>query len=178
VAETRHTFARFRGFCMTPGATILYKCLFCDFASTKRAALAGHMQRHKGKTAVLAVRIDRELRDKFTDLCHRHNTTTCQLLTGLIKATLKGEEVGTVDLRSINPMIINVNEYFLGKPRSGYKALISSRLGLPKEIPRCWRIGLIDLDKHEIYCLRGGLFVAIEGCMRCNLREGSVGLRG
>ena len=58
---------------MTSGQTILYKCLFCDFASTKRAALAGHMQRHKGKTAILAVRIDRELRDKFTDLCQQHD---------------------------------------------------------------------------------------------------------
>jgi len=157
---------------------ILYKCSICGSAYPKRAALAGHMNLHKGETAKITARIPRDLRDQFTALCHKHNATTCQVLTTLIKAALKGEELGVINLGSPNPLVINVNEYFLGKPRSMYRALVDSKFSRPNTIPNCRKLWCLDFSSHQAYCGGATLWVDLSACMRCNLREGSVDLRG
>lgn len=103
---------------------ILYKCVEpgCGKAYAKIQSLRAHMKkhRHKGysKTSFVVVRADWE---KFKEICRAHNTTTCQLLGALIRATIKGEEMGVIDVGSSNPAIVQVHQYFMGKPRSGLK---------------------------------------------------------
>jgi len=101
----------------------LWKCLVCGRAWASKQSLRAHMRVHKGEgyrhTSIL---VRSEEYARFEAMCTRHNTTTCHLLGVLIRAALKGDETGMIDIGAPNPAVINVHEYFLGKPRSGWKA--------------------------------------------------------
>lgn len=101
---------------------VLQKCIVCGAAWPSRQSLRAHMKKHRHEgyfTTHIFVR--REEWQQFKDVCHKHNSTTCHVLKTLINAFLKGEETGLVSLATPNPIIINVSETFMGKPRSTYK---------------------------------------------------------
>jgi len=101
---------------------VLFSCVVCGQGFSSKQALRGHMNAHRGENyRTTHIVVDGEVWDRFVELCRRHKTTTCQLLRVLMKAALKGDETGMIDVGAPNPAVINVHEYFLGKPRSAWE---------------------------------------------------------
>lgn len=91
--------------------------------------------------------------------------TRSRLLDVLMKAALKGDEVGVIDVGSPNPLIVQVNEVFLGKPRSLWKMPIN--MGVIGRIPICERMYRAYSVKGLFACsLRGRLVSTLE-CEKC-----------
>jgi len=106
----------------------LFQCVICGAAFAGKQSLRAHMKVHKGEYVRTTIYAKRGLWKKFDEVCRKHKTTTCRVLQALIEAAIKGEELGAVNLSKIaapNPVIININQTFLGKPRSAYKTLLS-----------------------------------------------------
>ena len=118
----------------------LYKCIVCGKAYAKKQALRGHMKKHKGegykRTSIYLLDEDREYLNGYT---RKHNTTTCHFIHSVIQACKEGEKTGTVHIGAPNPVIIQVNEYFLGKPRSAWKQQldIEALARLQRRCPQC-----------------------------------------
>jgi len=129
-----------------------------------------HMRKHKGAFMQLNVRLPRELVGEFKDLCRKHNTTTCHVLMTLIKAWLKGEELGMVSLSSPNPVIINVHETFLGKPRSAWKTPLQESCKLWP--PSCEFADDFIRSIREVGCTSQKEWVGLEECWNCFQRGG------
>jgi len=111
----------------------IFPCIICGRSWTSVQGLRGHMKRHKNEFMRTSIHVRRELWSRFESECKRHKTTTCALLDVLVKAVLEGSGKGVVDLSRIGspqPLIINVNEYFLGRPRSPYKVEVPAPEGL------------------------------------------------
>jgi len=107
----------------------LFQCVVCGAAFAGKQSLRAHMKVHKGEYVRTTIYAKRGLWKKFNEVCRKHKTTTCRVLQALIEATIKGEELGAVDLSKIaapNPVIININQTFLGKPRSAWKVPVFS----------------------------------------------------
>jgi len=154
---------------------IVYKCVVCERAFSSKAALRGHLRVHRDVDWMnFTVRVPRSVVEDFKDLCRRHNTTTCQLIYAAMKAYLRGDKLGVVDLVSPNPLVIHINEYFLGRPRSSLKTFLKSVPGFPSLIPRCRYASSLNLDRAEIYCRGSGDWVMLQGCLRCGQREGEL----
>jgi len=118
----------------------LFQCIICGAAYSSKQALRGHMKVHKGEYLRTNIFVKRGLWKRFGEVCRKHKTTTCHVLQVLIEAVVKSEEVGAVDLSKLttpNPIIINVNQTFLGKPRSALKVPVAEythEVELPCEV--------------------------------------------
>jgi len=101
---------------------VIYKCFVCGRAFTKVQSLRAHLKVHRGHNFVrTSIWVDRDDWEKFKEICEKHNTTTCHLLRHLLKAVIKGEELGVVKISAPNPVIINIYNYSGGPPRSRYE---------------------------------------------------------
>lgn len=100
----------------------LYSCLVCGDGFDTRQGLASHMRTHKDvEFTELHVRIPKDVADAFKKVYTKHKTTSCHLLYTLIKATVKGDETGMIDLSAKNPLIVNMVSFFGGRPRGRRK---------------------------------------------------------
>jgi len=109
----------------------LFQCVICGAAYAGKQSLRAHMKVHKGEYVRTTIYAKRGLWKRFDEVCRRHKTTSCHVLQALIEAVVKAEEVGAVDLSKLaapNPVIINISQTFLGKPRSAVKTLIAERV--------------------------------------------------
>jgi len=117
---------------------VLYKCIVCGKAWSNKYSLRAHMKIHKGEGyRRTSIHVRTDLWEKFKELCKKHNTTTCHFLMALIEAAIKGEEVGVIRVGAPNPAIINIHQYFLGKPRSAWKVPVAEythEVELPCEV--------------------------------------------
>lgn len=142
---------------------VVYKCVVCGKAWPSKQSLRAHMKAHKGegyRTTHIVVR--GEEFGRFEELCRRHNTTTCHLLGVLIRAALKGDETGMIDVGAPNPMIVNVHEYFLGKPRSAWKQQFD--LDALSRVQRCCP----ECGSVDVYEKRPSGVLYLDGrCKKC-----------
>jgi hypothetical protein len=148
---------------------VVYSCLVCGKAFSKRASLAAHMKVHRDvKMAQLNVDLPKDLRDAFNEVCRKHHTTTCHVIYTLIKAFIEGEKRGLVDLGTHNPVTIQVVNLFGARPRGHGKydtsfgnSAISGNVGV-----LCLYVN--GISGNEIYCQwRGGLWVPVALCSSC-----------
>jgi len=118
----------------------LFQCVVCGAAYASKQSLRAHMKVHKGEYVRTTIYAKRGLWKRFDEVCRKHKTTTCHVLQALIEAAIKGEELGAVDLSKLaapNPVIIQVNQTFLGKPRSALKVPVAEythEVELPCEV--------------------------------------------
>lgn len=97
---------------------ILYSCVVCGKGYDKRQSLAAHMKVHKDVEFFrTTVRVPKVLWKQFLGVCEKHKTTTCHVLYTLMKATVKGDETGLVDLAAKNPLIVQMQSFFGARPR-------------------------------------------------------------
>lgn len=102
----------------------LYQCVVCGKAWTSKQSLRAHLKVHKGEYMRTSFQADREAWKRFEEICKDHKTTTCHVLNTLIKGINEGAKDGNISLPKIlspNPVVININDYFLAGPRSRYK---------------------------------------------------------
>jgi len=137
------------------GYALVYKCIICGREWEKGQSLRAHLKVHRGQMARFSVRIPKNLRDDFKELCRAHGVTTCHVVVGLMSACVEGFRRGVVfewDARSegvrfkegSNPLIVNFNQTFTGKPRSPYKLEVPDEaLGSPRD--RCPECGSRDV---------------------------------
>jgi len=144
----------------------LFKCIVCPKAFGSKQSLRAHMKVHKGegyRTTHIVVRGGEFAR--FEEMCRRHNTTTCHLLGVLIRAALRGDETGMIDIGAPNPAVINVHEYFLGKPRSAWETSVTEVALHPRagRCPECGSGEVVETRPNELGILDGS-------CRRCGAK--------
>lgn len=152
---------------------VVYKCVVCGRAFVKKAALRGHLRVHGDLVwENFTVRIPKDLASKFKEVCQKHNTTTCQLISSLVKAVIAGDERGVdvVNIGSPNPVIINVHETFLGKPRSAWKTPLQESCKLWP--PSCEFADDFIRSIREVGCTRSKEWTRLEECWGCFQRGG------
>jgi len=160
----------------------IYPCIICPKAYPTKQGLRAHMKKHKNDFVRTTIYARRDLWARFDEAAKRHKTTTCALLDVLIKATLEGSEKGVIDVSRIgspNPVIIQVNEVFLGQPRSGWKTQIpgGAMLGRLEDPagklwpPSCHQADVFwkdrDPRKSEVGCLKVKAPVHLRDCWLC-----------
>ena len=143
----------------------LYQCVVCPKAYSSKQSLRAHMKVHKGEYLRTTIYAPRDLWPRFDAICKAHKTTTCHLLKVLVKAVVDAGDTGVIDLAKLgspNPLIINVNEYFLGKPRSAWKQQldIDALARLQRRCPEC--------GSSDVYEFQPELSRYLDGrCRRC-----------
>lgn len=106
--------------------------MVCGAGFKSRQGLAGHMKAHKDvEFAQVHVRVPKKVAEAFLAVCKKHKTTSCHLLYTLMKATVKGDEIGVVELGAKNPFMVNVISFFGGRPRGAHKYDLTPLLGDP-----------------------------------------------
>jgi len=142
---------------------VLFVCVVCGKAFRSKQALRGHMNAHRGEGyRTTHIVVQGESWERFLDLCRRHKTTTCQLLGVLIRAALKGDETGMIDVGAPNPAVVNIHEYFLGKPRSAWEFPVTPEVFHPRA-GRCPECG-----SGDVYEFRPLGMSFLDGrCRRC-----------
>lgn len=142
----------------------LYKCMVCPKAFASKQALRGHMNAHRGediRTTHIVVRGEKW--DRFKRFCEDHNMTTCHMIDALITLALKGKEDGIVDVVGPNPVIFNLSQVFLGKPRSAWKVDLTSGIVRGPACPRCGSREIRTLEPEGVGYSEGS-------CLRCGAR--------
>lgn len=105
----------------------LYKCIVCGKAWSSSQSLRAHVKVHRREGyARTGIVVKSELWDWFKRYCEEHNTTTCHLFNALLEMARKGTEGGVITLGAQNPVILQLNQTFLGRPRSGYKVPVGA----------------------------------------------------
>lgn len=122
----------------------LFQCVVCGKAWPSKQSLRAHMKVHKGEYVRTSFHANREAWERFDAICKEHKTTTCHVLNTLIKGINEGAESGDISLPKIlspNPVIININDYFLAQPRSRYKIPVDPSTihhrAQPQHCPMC-----------------------------------------
>jgi len=98
----------------------LFVCVVCGRAFSSKQGLRSHMRVHRGEYKVVSVVVNRREWEEFKEICRRHKTTTCAVLRALIQGVIRGERMGAQILNP-NPIVIQVQNYYFGKPRSVYE---------------------------------------------------------
>lgn len=130
----------------------LFECIVCNKAWSSKQSLRAHMKVHKGEGYKRTnIFVQSAPWTEFEAFCKQHKTTTCKLLAVLIQATLKGKELGVIDLGSSNPVVINVQNVSLGAPRGRYSHVNVAGLTQAELIPVvCAHIG--GFQPGQVYC--------------------------
>lgn len=145
---------------------VLYTCLVCGKSYSKVQSLRAHFKAHKNSGfSRTSIWVEDRLWDEFKGVCKKHKTTTCHLLSTLIKATIKGEETGTIKIGSSNPVVVQVNEIFLGKPRSKFK--VPLEVGVLGRIPMCSHMYRAYSVQGVFSCSKWSRSVTVDDCERC-----------
>ena len=119
------------------------------------------------------VRVPAEIAEGFKAVCKNHKTTTCHVLYTLMKATIKGDKSGMIDLAAKNPLIINMMSFFSAKPRGHGKYVFAAFAadGL-SEVTRCphlihkdWNFGRLG------WCNECHRWVTPEVCLGCMVKK-------
>ena len=144
----------------------IYPCILCEKAYDNLQALRGHLKKHRGEYLRTTIYVRRGQWKRFDEVCMKHKTTTCAVLDVLVKAMVEGESKGVINLKEItspNPVVFNMSNVFLGKPRSKYKIDVSDVLALGKACHVCG---------SRLISERGPLIDGfMEGsCLRCEAR--------
>jgi hypothetical protein len=148
---------------------VVYSCLICGKAFSKRASLAAHMKVHRDvKMAQLNVDLPKDLRDAFNEVCRKHHTTTCHVIYTLIKAFIEGEKRGLVDLGTHNPVTIQVVNLFGARPR-GHGKYDLENLPINDITQESVLCAYIDgVNGSKVFCQkRGGLWLPLSVCSTC-----------
>ena len=119
------------------GEVRVFKCVICGAAFSSKFGLMGHVRCHKGGFKRFCVSLPVGDVEWFKDFARRHNSTTCHLLKTMIDAFRKGEELGVVKVGSPNPVVVNLYQMFLGKPRSGWKVEVPPSREAGPVCPSC-----------------------------------------
>lgn len=131
---------------------VLYKCVVCGQAYTKVQSLRAHLKRHRDLEWVnLTIRVPKAMAERFKAACKSHNTTTCLVISSIIEAVLKGQDMGVVDLARLvgpNPLVVTMHEYFMGRPRGHYRVPVSGEL-FPSPRGRCPECGSSDVYEQK-----------------------------
>jgi len=109
-----------------------YYCLVCGRRFGSKQGLRGHLRVHKGELVETSFRVPKTTNKAFKEVCRAHGLTTCHMLVmfmdAVVQAFRKGGlvefDVRTEELRvkgGLNPIMVNVYQTFLGKPRSSWK---------------------------------------------------------
>lgn len=150
---------------------VVYSCLICGKAFSKRASLAAHMKVHRDvKMAQLNVDLPKDLRDAFNEVCRKHHTTTCHVIYTLIKAFIEGEKRGLVDLATHNPVTIQVVNLFGAKPRGHGKYDVAAAVLDVAGGVRVQCAFLGGVSGGDVYCRRCGFgWQPLGRCGECSL---------
>jgi len=158
---------------------VLYTCVVCGKAFTKRQSLAAHMRVHRDvEFKRFSVRLPRELVDRFDEVVRRHKTTRCAVIHGIVQAVVQGEKLGLVKLNSANPMYVVVQDFYAARPKARGKYVPPPRFepGRLFEVPRCGLIQSVSLESGEVYCGGAGTWVSPEKCRKCSFNQGFIKL--
>lgn len=146
---------------------VVYSCLVCGRAFSKRASLAAHMRVHRDvRMAQLNVDLPKDLKDRFVEVCRKHHTTTCHVIYTLVKAFLEGEERGLVSLATHNPVVVQVVNLFGARPRGHGKYSFAGDLS--SGTPRVLCLYMDGVDGEEVFCQRYGAWVPSSRCFQCD----------
>ena len=148
----------------------LYSCIVCGAGFKSRQGLAGHMNKHRDiEFSDVHVRVPKDVADKFMDVVKKHKTTSCHLVYTLMKATIKGDESGMVDLGAKNPLIVQMNSFFGGAPRGRNKyAVFPIPFGPLEEALRCDYLHQKEWSEGRFgWCSRCGRWVTPNNCLGC-----------
>lgn len=148
----------------------LFSCLVCGAGFKSRQGLAGHMNRHRDVEFVdVHVRVPKSVADGFKAVYTKHKTTSCHLLYTLMKATIKGDEVGMVDLGAKNPLVVNMMSFFGGRPRGRNKYVLEKVLAGPlSEATDCRWLRHKEWNRGRLgWCRQFRRWVTPARCVSC-----------
>lgn len=144
----------------------IFPCVICGRAWSNKQSLRAHMKVHKGEYLRTSIHVRKDLWESFSEVCKKHKTTTCALLDVLMKATLAGEESGSIDLTKIgtpNPVVISVQEVFMGRPRGRNRLEISRMIPEGPGCPTCGSREVRTISPEGVEYSEGS-------CLRCRAR--------
>jgi len=121
------------------GVGLEFYCIVCGRRFGSRQGLRGHLKVHRGMYVETSFVVPRTTNEAFKEVCRAHGLSTCHMLVSFMDAVVQAfRKGGTVefDVRSermrvkggSNPIIVNVFQQFLGKPRSAWKLLLRERV--------------------------------------------------
>jgi len=97
-----------------------YVCVVCGRMFSSKKGLQGHMKAHRGEYMTTHIVVNKREWELFKEVCRRHKTTTCAVIREFVRKVILNERLG-LDIYSFQPIVINLNSFYLGKPRSVYE---------------------------------------------------------
>jgi hypothetical protein len=104
----------------------------------------------------LKVRVPRDVKDGFLAVCKKHHATACHVIYVLMKATVKGDEVGVLDLSMKNPFIVQMQHYFPARPRGHGKYDVAEMGTIVPSDPRVYCAFCGGFSGGLVFCQRYG----------------------
>ncbi|MBA7704493.1 hypothetical protein ES703_113305 [subsurface metagenome] len=148
----------------------LFSCIVCGDGFKSRQGLAGHMNSHRDVEFMdVHVRVPKDVGKKFMGVVRKHKTTSCHLIYTVMKAIIKGDETGMVDLAAKNPLIVHMTSIFGGAPRGSRKYdLIPIPYGNLEEALRCDHLRHREFEVGRLgWCSKCGRYVTPSNCLGC-----------
>lgn len=147
----------------------LYSCVLCHKSFVKRQSLAAHMRVHRDvEFAQFKIRVPKDVKDGFMAVCRKHHATACHVLYVLMKATVKGDELGILDLSMKNPFIVQMQHYFASRPRGHGKYEAAGLAGSEPATPAVLCVFSDGYHEGKVFCqLYGAGWVEAGKCVSC-----------
>jgi len=139
--------------------------------------LAGHMRVHSDiEWGFLHVRLPKAKLERFKEICRKHNTTTCHVISALLDAVDQGEQLGVVKLTGPNPFIVQIHEFYAARPKAPgkYAFPLEFKPAGQFEVPRCDLLQSVSVGTGEVYCGGAGTWVSLEKCRKCSFNRGFI----